>query len=347
MADIVVAGHICLDIIPTFPPDARGDVVQPGKLIGMEPAVLATGGVANTGLALNRLGVDTRLAMKIGDDRFGSLVLDLLRAQGPHLPDGMIVTPGAVTSYSVILSPPGVDRTFLHCPGANHTFKADDLPALAGRVFHFGYPTVMRSMYEDGGAELGRVFDRAKVAGMITSLDLCWPDQDGAKQDWRAILARVLPKVDLFLPSIEEISLLLDGRAISLADVTAKLLHDLAGRLIELGSKVVVLKLGERGLYLRTAKQTPLGPAWADVEMHLPCFKVNVVGTTGAGDCTIAGFLAGVLKGLGPRDTMTAATACGACNVEAADAISGVPTWEKLQARIASGWERRSAGISL
>ena len=345
MAEIVVAGHLCLDIIPTFPPGSSGDVVRPGRAIDMEPAVLATGGVANTGLALHRLGIETQLAMKIGDDRFGSLVLDLLRAQGPHLADGIIVGPGEATSYSVILSPPGVDRTFLHCPGANHSFRAADMPQLAGRMFHFGYPTAMRSMYEAGGAELGRVFDRAKAAGMITSLDLCWPDQSAAQQDWRAIFAAVLPKVDVFLPSIEEVVFLLEKRPITLADVNRKLLQDLSGRLLDFGSKVVVLKLGDRGLYLRTAKQTPFGPAWSGVEMHQPCFEVNVVGTTGAGDCTIAGFLTGLLKGLSPEQTMTAATAAGACNVEAADATSGVPSWDKLQARIANGWKRKNTTI--
>lgn len=342
MPDIVVAGHICLDIIPTFPPGTGGNVIQPGKLIAMDAAVLATGGVSNTGLALHRLGIDTQLSMKIGRDRFGSLILDLL---GEKLAGGMIVSPDVNTSYSVILSPPGVDRTFLHCPGANHTFSAADLPKLSGKIFHFGYPTIMRSMYEDGGAELERVFAVAKSAGLVTSLDLCWPDGPAQEQDWSAIFKRVLPKVDLFLPSIEETLFLLDKRSITVADVTKPMLHDLAGRLIDYGSRIVVLKLGERGLYLRTATQTPLGPPWNGVELHQPCFDVSVVGTTGAGDCTIAGFLAAVLKGLNPDQAMTAATAAGACNVEAADATSGVPTWEKLQARISAGWKRKQANL--
>jgi len=114
---IVVAGHICLDIIPTFPASSRGDLVQPGKLIGVEPATLCTGGVvSNTGVALHRLGVPVKLAGKVGDDRFGPLVLDLLRSQGESLADGMIVSPGAVTSYSVILSPPAWIGRFCTAP---------------------------------------------------------------------------------------------------------------------------------------------------------------------------------------------------------------------------------------
>jgi hypothetical protein len=33
--------------------------------------------------------------------------------------------------------------------------------------------------------------------------------------------------------------------------------------------------------------------------------------------------------------------AVGACNVEAADALGGIRTWEETLARIASGWPRR------
>jgi hypothetical protein len=39
-----------------------------------------------------------------------------------------VVSENDVTSYTIAISPPGVDRTFLHCPGANQTFRADDVP---------------------------------------------------------------------------------------------------------------------------------------------------------------------------------------------------------------------------
>jgi len=44
---------------------------------------------------------------------------------------------------------------------------------------------------------------------------------------------------------------------------------------------------------------------------------------------------------------MTAASGVGAFNVEVADAVSGVPTWERLQSRIAAGWKRREVRLPL
>jgi hypothetical protein len=72
---------------------------------------------------------------------------------------------------------------------------------------------------------------------------------------------------------------------------------------------------------------------------------VNLVGTTGSGDATIAGFLAALLRGLGPAEALTAAVAVGACNVEAADSLSGLLPWEDVQRRIRAGWARLPASL--
>ena len=369
-ADVVVAGHICLDVIPTLAARPGDALLAPGTLTLVGPAVIATGGpVANVGLALHRLGVPVRLVGRVGDDLFGRAVLDLLRGHDPALADHMRVVPGAPTSYTVVISRPGVDRTFLHCPGANDTFGADDVPdkvLAAARLLHFGYPPVMRRLYSDGGRELEIMLRRAKVHGLTTSLDMTLPDPDSAagRVDWPAWLARVLPQVDLFLPSAEEILFMLDraqfnrlARVTGPAGVLSRLygvrLHALAEELVHLGVALVALKLGDQGLYLRTTADAGRLPAllpataWQGRELLAPCFRVRVVGTTGAGDCTIAGFLAGLLRGRPPAAVMTSAVAVGACNVEAADATSGVPSWADVQRRIRTGWERLPVTLPL
>ena len=62
------------------------------------------------------------------------------------------------------------------------------------------------------------------------------------------------------------------------------------------------------------------------------------MGTTGAGDATIAGFLTALLRDVPPERALAIAAAVGACNVEAADAVSGVRSWEETLARIDAGW---------
>jgi sugar/nucleoside kinase (ribokinase family) len=378
MADqfnVVVAGHICLDVIPNLDHLPRGaftSLFQPGHLINAGPALFSTGGsVSNTGLALVRLGVSTQLAGKIGSDPLGGIVCSVVERFGPDLVRGLIVDPATPTSYTVIINPPGVDRIFLHCTGANDEFVANDINLDLVRqatLFHFGYPPIMRRMYIEQGAELVEVFKRAKSTGVTTSLDMTFPDpsNEAGKVDWTAILSATLPFVDIFVPSIEEILFMLrrdsyeqmirvapGGDLLSL--ITPELLHDLSSQMMGMGARIVLLKLGDRGAYLRTAGPDGLkemgraAPAdlagWADQELWAPCFQVKVVGTTGSGDATIAGFLSALLRGFSPRAALVAAVAVGACNVEAADALGGIRTWEDTLSRVQAGWERHALEV--
>lgn len=363
--EVVVAGHICLDIIPSLD-GFRGrpaDIFLPGRLVKVGKALISTGGaVPNTGLALHRLGVPVSLMGKLGDDMHGRAVLDMLRARAPHLADGMIVAPGEETSYTVVISPPDHDRTFLHCPGANDTFAACDLPkkfTQQARIFHFGYPPLMRGMYSDGGAELAAMLRQVRRQGLAVSLDMSLPDvaSPAGQADWPTILSRALPHVDFYLPSLDETLLMLDRPAYlrlcedaaqpAVADVA--LLRRLADELLRMGAAVVALKLGSRGLYLRTTshkerlrdiggRMSPSPAKWLNRELLAPCFQVQAIGTTGAGDSTIAGFLAALLHNLPPEETMRTAVAVGACSVEQADATSGVPSWTTLQRRLSAPW---------
>jgi len=373
--DAVVAGHICLDVIPDLAGSPRGKFATlfvPGRLLEVGPVALSTGGaVSNTGLALNKLGLRTQLMGKVGDDLFGQAVKQVVSSYGPDLADGMVVDQAVSTSYTIIINPPGVDRMFLHCPGANDTFSAGDVRydlVSETRLFHFGYPPLMRLMFEDDGAQLVEVFRRAKETGATTSLDMALPDPSSAagRANWVTILQSTLPYVDVFLPSIEEILYMLRRRTYDelaqaagggsfLPLITPGLLSDLSQELLEMGVKIAVLKLGDRGLYLRTAGQPaleslgraqPSDPAaWSGKELWVPCFEVDVVGTTGAGDATIAGFLSALLRDMAPEAALTAAVAVGACNVEAADALGAICPWDETLRRVASGWARHDLDL--
>ena len=138
--------------------------------------------------------------------------------------------------------------------------------------------------------------------------------------------------------------------------LTPDLLFDVAGELLALGARVVGLKLGHRGLYLRTGsaeaiagmgRAAPSDPGtWADKELWAPCFCARLVGAAGSGDSTIAGFLAGLLQGLSAEASAIAAVAVGGCNVEAADTLSGLRTWDETMARVAAGWKQHPLDLA-
>ena len=357
---VIVAGSVCLDLIPALPADEAGLRFRPSMVVRTGPARIGPGGcVSNTGTALARLGAPVRLIGKVGDDAFGGIVGDLLGDVGDCR---LIVAPGETTSHSFVLSPPGHDRMILNHPGANNSFTAADIPddALRGAtLFHFGYPPAMGRMFEDSGRYLVELLRKARAAGLVTSLDMSYPDpaSPGGQADWRQILGATLPLVDVFMPSLAEAVLVMRpagapaGPAVE--DAPVEEISRLGAQFLALGAGIAIIKAGARGLYLRTAGRARLATlagalgldldAWVGRELWSNVFETTPVGTTGAGDATAAGLLFGLAGGMSPEETITAGCAVGESSVEAADAVSAVRPWAQTAARVAAGWPRHEA----
>lgn len=366
---VIAAGHICLDITPVFPAQKAGkvsDIMIPGKLIHMEGVDVHTGGsVANTGLAMRFLGADVTLMGKIGADAFGDMVLNILRGYEAH--QGMVVSEGESTSYSVVVAIPGIDRIFLHNPGANDTFSSEDIDyrkVEEADLFHFGYPPIMKRMYRDGGKELVEMLRRVQESGTATSLDLAAVDADSeaGKADWAKILERTLPYVDFFVPSAEELCFMLDreryeawsaraaGRDIT-EIITPEDVRPLGEKAAAMGAKVVLIKCGALGMYYRTAPAGQMESLcgrlgltvdqWAGKEGFEKCFvPEKILSGTGAGDTSIAAFLVSTLEGCRIEEAVEMALATGACCLSAYDALSGLMPFTELREKIARGWSR-------
>lgn len=371
---VVVAGHICFDLIPAFKKTEKlrmEEIFVPGKLINMGSAKVSTGGpVSNTGIALSILGINTQLMGKIGNDYFGDGVLKLLKERGAG--QGMVVVDGEETSYTVVIVPPGFDRIFLHNPGANDTFCAEDINydlVKQAKFFHFGYPPLMKRIFENDGAELIKIFKRVKELGVTTSLDMSLPDaaSESGKVDWEKVLKNLLPLVDIYIPSVEETMFMIQRDDFNKLNQNAKghdllesldlnKLQELGEKLISFGTKIAVIKCGIMGYYIRTRGKDRLGkmgkaiPAdldnWSNRELHEESFHVpNVASATGSGDSSIAGFLAAFLNGKSIEESIRIACAVGGQNVQVFDAISGIKTWPETLAMI-PGWPKNKHTIN-
>ena len=365
--DIIVAGHICLDLLPTFDKKqsaSLSEIFVPGKLNHVGESVLSSGGtVSNTGIALRQLGFSTGLMAKIGDDLFGQGLMKILEDFSSGLQ--LIVDSASSTSDSYVIAPPGVDRVFLHHPGANDTFCSQDLDyesIARSRLFHFGYPPLMKRMYEDGGIDLAAMMKQVKASGVTTSLDMAYPDPDSpaGRADWMQVLENALPYTDVFLPSLEELLYMLDrqefdrlvaaghetGKSfISLFDMNK--LPQLADKVLDLGCAVVVIKLGYKGLFIKTSdtdrlasigKAAPSSLAeWADSCWFAPSFLVKeIASTTGAGDASIAGFLAGLLSGQSSWRSLQLACGAAAQKIQVRKSFGGIDNVEALLQKIAA-----------
>ncbi|MCG8402994.1 MAG: PfkB family carbohydrate kinase, partial [Firmicutes bacterium] len=276
------------------------------------------------------------------------------------------------TSYTVVIVPPGLDRIFLHNPGANNTFCAADINyelVSRAKIFHFGYPPLMKRIFENEGEELIKIFKRVKKLGVTTSLDMSLPDasSESGNVDWEKVLEKLLPFVDIFIPSVEETMFMIsrgdfdylnenaNGQDI-LENLDINALQGLGEKLMSYGTRIAVIKCGIKGYYIQTQSKDVLQgmgrakPAdldnWSGRELHEESFHVpDVVSATGSGDTSIAGFLASILNGKTIEESIRTACAVGGQNVQAVDAISGIKTWDETLGMI-PGWKKNSLSVN-
>src|SRR4051812_6346564 len=307
MRSVVVAGHVCLDFIPEIP---AGASTRPGELLEVGPLGVHAGGcVANTGANLAALGWDVEVVADAGDDDLGALLVALLRARGTRT-DQIRLRAGASTSYSLVFEGAGQDRSFWHHVGANAGFDGSAVDLAGARLLHVGYPSLLPALIADGGRPLESLLERARAVGVTTSLDLAVidPASPAAREDWHALLERVLPLVDVFSPSVDDVRTALRVEGHDGLRPTARML-------LELGPAVVLLTAGPHGLQLITADAARLGSAgaalgagaaaaWSDQEHFTAPPPGEVRTTLGAGDAATAGLLHGLLAGLGPREAL-------------------------------------------
>lgn len=367
--DVIVAGLVCLDFTPTFITkeiDDINEILVPAKTLFMGKADIHVGGcVPNTGLAMQKLGASVKLMGKVGSDDLGKMVLQQMEDHSSV--DGMSISEDESTSYSVVLAPAGIDRIFLHHPGVNDTFCSADINydiVKQSKLFHFGYPPAMKRMYQEEGRELVEILKMVKSVGVTTSMDMTGIDEHSevGHVDWEKIIQNVMPYLDFFVPSVEELAYMIDkprykewvkrAKGKDLASIIEeKDVAPLADKLLSMGAKVLMIKCGSAGLYFATNREELLQTigeelrenikGWGNIRHFEHSYKPKkVLSATGAGDTCIAAFLYAIIKGYSWKECLEYASATGASCVESYDALSGLHTFEELRDKINAGWEK-------
>ena len=202
-------------------------------------------------------------------------------------------------------------RSFAHCVGApkliDKRLLLENLDLFArSRMLLLGYYSLMPNLE----ADLPEVFATIRATGCRIAMDAAG---DGGSM---RPLDRILPHLDLYVPSIDEAvnqTGLTDPRQIldAYRDCGAP---GLLG--VKLGSQGALLS-PSAGQYIEIAAAAPPGP---------------VVDTTGAGDCFLAGLIAGLLREMDVADAGRLAAATGACCVAGLGATAGLLDFDRTAA---------------
>lgn len=349
MARIAVTGHLCLDIIPDIRTLTPQRWSQPGLLHEVGPMTWALGGaVANTGIALHRLGMDVALIALCGTDLVGHIIRQQLTQHDHTLDQHLISTPETPSSYSVVVAPHHQDRSFWYFPGTTAVLhEGHILPQLSDCTWlHVGYPPLLTTLMCDDAAPLQHLLATAQSRGLTTSVDMVVPDKDAlsGSYDWPAVLTRILPHVDVFVPSAAEICAMLRPADYQRWQHDAEnhmdehYLHALCDQLLTMGVAIAGIKLGTRGLFVKVGTAPRLSHArlpysWAECHHWQPIYPVTVAGTVGAGDACYAGLIYALSHHLPWPQALPLVAGVAATCVEGVDAVSTIPPWSTIVSR--------------
>jgi sugar/nucleoside kinase (ribokinase family) len=292
-AGIVVADHICtpIDHLPVA-----------GELVLAERILLTIGGcAANVAVDLAKMESPAAVVGRVGGDAYGPIIAGMLRDHGVDV-SGLLTTPDRDTSQTLIVNVAGQDRRFIHTFGANGVFRAGDIPPeriAACKILYLGGYLLMPNMLQE---ELVPVFAAARRTGAMTVLDVATP----GKADYLGRLDQLLPHVDVFLPNNHEGELITGERD---PVRQAEVFH-------QMGAATVVVTLGGDGAIVVSEKE----------RLRVGAYPIEYVDASGGGDAFDAGYVYGLLHGLGNEECLRIASALGASCVRAVGTTTGVFT---------------------
>lgn len=353
-------GHSCVDITAQEG-DPGYERIKPGVThVTEEPIVLNLkgrtyclgGSTPNAGIVMARQLPPHSVAAVtvVGTDNLadairGGLVAESMNVEG-IIEDATLPHTSATLKRQFL-----ADRGFDHYEGHNRFLSTrrisrqviDNIISRSAGVHH-GYPNLHYDSWKDGGAGFLELMSLLDDIGVTKSIDFTLtPDL--------APMTNViysLQLTDIFSPNCDEAMRLAMpvkyarlksdiGEDEKVEDyVSVSDLREMTDFFLDLGVKIVTIKLGGKGLYMRTGSEDMLrnmgrmsfdednARIWAGKEYWSPSFNVDLVDSSAAGDAAVATILAGIYLRYDPITTLTLANYIGACCVRA-PGLEGVP----------------------
>lgn len=273
------------------------------------------GDTSNFAVAAARQGARTGYVSALGDDPYGRLLRALWQAEGVDQAS-VRSDPGAFTAiYFVTHDEGGHHFHFFRAGSAASRYAPADLPRARierAKLLHLsGISLALSASACDAGYA---AIETARAAGVAVSFDTNLRLKLWSLDRARAVMSDVMRRVDLCLPSLDDISAIT-----GLTEPDAIADHSLA-----LGARVVALKLGAQGALV----------ASADERHRIAPFPCTPVDATGAGDTFGGAFAARWIAGDSLLEAGRYAAAAAALSTQGYGAVAPIPRADEVRAAL-------------
>jgi sugar/nucleoside kinase (ribokinase family) len=240
------------------------------RVHGYDPETEAGGSCANVLRTISRLGGRTCYSSAVARDDAGNAFLSGLADS--KVVDRCVRLDHGSTGTSVILVTPDGERTMNTHLGVCREYAREHVPHDAIRASRIFFTTAYIWDTPNQIEAIEEALETARAAGCRLAIDLA--DPFAIERSRERILEHFARGFDLVFANAEE------GRIMTGLGVEG------AARKLAETIRVAVVTDGARGAFIVSGNE----------EIHVPARRVEVVDTTGAGDCFAAGFLYGLIR---------------------------------------------------
>ncbi|MEM4185682.1 MAG: ribokinase [Candidatus Caldarchaeum sp.] len=311
-AEVVVVGSIHADLVVKLNRlPRRGETV-----IGGFFQIFAGGKGANQAVAASRLGVKTSIVGRVGNDLFGSMLVDRLERERVST-NRVVRDSEAHTGVALIMVDQRGSNLIAVASGADERLSPAD---------------VENAKEEIASAKLLLLQLEIPLQTVEHAVNLAF--QSGVKvllnpAPARPLSGNVLEKVDVLVPNALEASYLtgVEVRGVLSAVSAGK-------KLLRKGVKNVLITLGAKGVVLVTERET----------LHLKGVKVKAVDTTGAGDAFCGALAYALSRNMRIHEAAELANISAALATTKLGAQEAMPTFDELYEFLNSNKKVRNLG---
>ena len=300
---------LCLGIAVTDTYAKSIDKIPKWDTLGtFDEVKFGAGGCAvNTAINLNSLGINCGVSAAIGKDLNGEFIIDQLKKR--KIDTANIVKTKNNTAITFAMISSSGKRRYLTNWGANDVFSIKDLVFSNIQKYSLIHLCGTFAMKTFDGKETLEFVKKIKKNKnkILISMDTIF----NTKVNCLKLIKDLFPYIDIFFPSIEELTLITGYNSIK------KNIDFLKSTKIPLTG----IKMGKEGsIFIHNNNTSYCSP-----------FKVKVEDTSGAGDAFMAGLIFATLNEYSLNYSMIFSSACAANNIQHVGASGNVPYFNKVE----------------
>jgi len=299
MFDVIGVGHACYDLLCTVPQYPEEDTAN--RILSKVEQ--GGGAVSQALVTLARLGASTAYVGYLGDDWPGRYLLNDFKKENVNTDYIKVCATGVTSTAMIIISQATGQRTILYDPGRLPSLSGDEIESIIRQA---------KILHLDGTDYASAVCaaEAARRNGVLVSLDGCEVQDD----------------VDQTIHLLSLVDILITNRSFPRLATGKSNLFEAIGRLAELGPKLVLTTCGAEGVYYYNNRKI----------LQYPAYNITPVDTTGAGDAFHGAFLYGLVHDYDIDQCIRLASAVSAMNCLTIGGRAGLPTFEQVEAFMAS-----------